>query len=441
MFRRRGNPVRVSSTSLRGIIARLKAQGLARRLAGSMGLVMLIAIILPSGTARALGTVNTVQLDDGTCGTDLRIGTDVTASSSATPSFMIWADGSSATYSMKIDGVAIGTFGPPTNAWNTCVKAPNTLAQGTHTISGNELFPNASNTVTPFTFTVDSIPPSAPTNLALYVGTDTGVVGDNMTTVTTPAIQGHGDPNFATWFYEGTSRLGEANDDANGNFLGRLSPALALGAHTIVARTVDEAGNFSANSAPYTLTITATDPTTTTTAPTTTTTTPPTTTTTTTTLPPTTTTTTTTVPPTTTTTTTPTTTTTTTVPPTSTTTGQSCQTLTATADLSRQVPALSGTLSSCNSGSDGAIEMTLDITGAPTTGSIVWTTAGTASLVTFTPAFDYSGGPCPAGDLAADVTLAVDGGPFYATSGASVFCIDTASFPILTVTALGPIKL
>jgi hypothetical protein len=98
-------------------------------------------------------------------------------------------------------------------------------------------------------------------------------------------------------------------------------------------------------------------------------------------------------------------------------------------------------LSGCSSGSDGAIEVALDITGRPTSGSIVWTTAGSASLVTFTPAFDYSGGPCPTGDLAADVTLAVGGGPYNATNGASVLCVDTSHFPMLTVTGFGPIKL
>jgi hypothetical protein len=240
-----------------------------------------VALLVPwGGAARAaIGATNTTELDNGVCGQGLQIGSDPTASSSATPSFMIWAAGSPTTYAMKVDGVSIGSSVPAGNSWNDCIKATVALANGAHVLTGIETVgPTAGAAVTPFNFSVDTVPPSTPTNLRLSSSSDSGVIGDNVTTFTTVTVLASVDPKFGTSFFEGSKMVGVATDDANGIVAAAVGP-FSLGAHTVTARTIDEAGNVGAASAPLTITIVASDSTTTTTVRPTTTTAPPTTTT------------------------------------------------------------------------------------------------------------------------------------------------------------------
>src|ERR1044072_6478061 len=81
-------------------------------------LVGLLAFGVGVGFAR---TLNGVQLDDGTCGPNLQLGSNKTASSSATPSFLLNADGNKATYQVFIDGTSIGNFTSDSIA-NVCIQ-------------------------------------------------------------------------------------------------------------------------------------------------------------------------------------------------------------------------------------------------------------------------------------------------------------------------------
>src|SRR5215211_8736343 len=68
----------------------------------AMAAILLIATV-PSVRASTLA-LNEAQLDNGYCGTNLQIGSNKTASASATPSFLLAGDGGLSSYRIFIDG-------------------------------------------------------------------------------------------------------------------------------------------------------------------------------------------------------------------------------------------------------------------------------------------------------------------------------------------------
>ncbi len=120
--------------------------------------------------------LNQAELDNGYCGQNLQVGSDRTASLSATPSFLMAGDGSAALYQISIDGVSIGTF--TSDAFgNVCIRTTVPLPDGVHVLTGNELKPNSGNSVSAFNFSVDTTPPPAPSAPTLAFTSDTGVKG------------------------------------------------------------------------------------------------------------------------------------------------------------------------------------------------------------------------------------------------------------------------
>src|SRR5262245_61070680 len=127
-----------------------------------LSVLVIVAVALVTAGSTLARTTNVVQLDDGTCGKNLQIGSDKTASSSATPQFLLWGDGGASSYQMFIDGTSIGTFS--SDGWgNVCVYTTVPISDGPHTLTGNELSPHNTYTVTPLSFSVDTVPPSTPT--------------------------------------------------------------------------------------------------------------------------------------------------------------------------------------------------------------------------------------------------------------------------------------
>ena len=153
-----------------------------------LGTTALVFVAAPAGGTLAL---NHAMLDDGTCGQVLQLGSDITASRSSTPSFLLGGDGALSSYSMAIDGVSIGTFNSDQYS-HVCVRDTIVFRDGAHQLTGKELKPNAANSVTAFSFTVDTVAPPAPYGLRLDVASDTGVIGDNVTTATNLRIDGFG---------------------------------------------------------------------------------------------------------------------------------------------------------------------------------------------------------------------------------------------------------
>src|SRR5262245_48233565 len=133
-----------------------------------------------AGASSAAWTTNLVQLDNGTCGRNLQIGSDKTASSSNLPSFWLMGDGGLSSYSAFIDGVPIGTFQSAGNG-NVCLLTTTPLSDGPHTLTANELAPRPTMLVTPFAFTVDTVPPPSPSVPVLSAYSDSGALGDRIT--------------------------------------------------------------------------------------------------------------------------------------------------------------------------------------------------------------------------------------------------------------------
>src|SRR5215475_13582935 len=103
--------------------------------------VFLLLLVPAVGSAAPL---NSTQLDYGYCGQNLQLGSDKTASNSATPSFVLSGDGSAATYQIFIDGASVGSFNSDAFG-NVCIRTSAALAEGAHVLTGNEVKPNPNN--------------------------------------------------------------------------------------------------------------------------------------------------------------------------------------------------------------------------------------------------------------------------------------------------------
>src|SRR4051812_37302392 len=112
----------------------------------------LVALFAASTAASSWArTTNVSQLDDGTCGRNLQLGSDKTSSSSSTPDFLLWGDGGLSSYNAFIDGAPIGTFNSDGFA-NVCITTSVPLSDGPHVLTANELAPHNTFTITPFGF-------------------------------------------------------------------------------------------------------------------------------------------------------------------------------------------------------------------------------------------------------------------------------------------------
>lgn len=220
--------------------------------------VALVLLLLLPGSGLA-ATANVVQLDNGTCGHDAQLGSDKTASSTATPWFYLTGDGGASSYQAWIDGTSIGTFaGNPFAV--VCINTPAALTNGPHTLTLQELAPNPSNSIAPFVFTVDTVPPAVPSTPVLDQYSDSGVPGDNITMYTNPVLDGTSDPSVPIRVYDGSVLVGSALSDSTGHWQVTTS-RLSTGIHSLAVLAIDEAGNQSALSGALALTVDPTLPT------------------------------------------------------------------------------------------------------------------------------------------------------------------------------------
>ena len=82
-------------------------------------------------------TTNVANLDDGTCGRNLQVGSDTTASATSTPTFLLWGDGGLSKYDIFVDGVKIGTFSSDGFA-NVCIPTTVPISDGPHVLTSRE---------------------------------------------------------------------------------------------------------------------------------------------------------------------------------------------------------------------------------------------------------------------------------------------------------------
>ena len=219
---------------------------LARVRSALLALVCVLAAASLSATATGAWTTNLAQLDDGTCGRNLQLGSDKSASASNTPTFWLMGDGGLSSYQMFIDGVSIGTFNSAGNG-NVCVTTSAPLSDGAHTLTGNELAPRSTNTVTPFAFTVDTVPPSVPSAPLLSGYSDSGVIGDGITSFRNVNFTGTSEALVSVQLSANAAGLGGAVADVSGHW-SATTTSLSDGTYTVRAVTLDSAGNRSAMS-------------------------------------------------------------------------------------------------------------------------------------------------------------------------------------------------
>jgi hypothetical protein len=138
-----------------------------------------------------------------------------------------------------------GAIDPITNALIWSATAP-TAAEGSNTVSIRQIDAagNVSAASAPFTFTLDTVAPAAP---SISLATDSGLVGDAITNVASVTMGGV--ENGATLEYS-TGAV-----DANGNLIwSSTAPTVSQGSNTISVHQIDIAGNVSVASAPLNFT-------------------------------------------------------------------------------------------------------------------------------------------------------------------------------------------
>lgn len=132
------------------------------------------------------------------------------------------------------------------------------LSSGSHTLTAkaSDAAGNLSAPSNGLSVTIDFTAPAAPAALTLAATSDTGTVGDDVTSVATPVIEGSAEALSAVTLYDtdGTTVLGFAYAGGSGNWA-ITSSRLANGTHTLAAKAIDVAGNTSQMSAAFTLKI------------------------------------------------------------------------------------------------------------------------------------------------------------------------------------------
>ncbi|WP_162604974.1 Ig-like domain-containing protein [Geomonas terrae] len=153
------------------------------------------------------------------------------------------------------------------NSGHWTFTAPS-LGNGTHTFtaSSTDAAGNSASTADGYTVHIDTTAPT-PAIQAAVDDADTTVarVTDNGTIKdATPTLVGTSEPGSTVTIYEGTTIIGTATADSNGNWTVTPTAALSDGTHTFTAIAADAAGNSNTGASAFTLKIDTSTPHTTT---------------------------------------------------------------------------------------------------------------------------------------------------------------------------------
>lgn len=144
------------------------------------------------------------------------------------------------TVNVFVDGVSSGTV-TSTGHWSYSIQTP--LRDGIHTVTADtvDLAGNLSALSNPFVFSVDTTPPAAPTLI------EAQMAAGNVS----PHLSGTSELHSTVQVFDGTTSLGVAPVDANGNWSIILDP-LAAGNYILYAKATDSQTNVSVASTPVT---------------------------------------------------------------------------------------------------------------------------------------------------------------------------------------------
>ncbi|HEX3882023.1 MAG TPA: Ig-like domain-containing protein, partial [Stellaceae bacterium] len=123
------------------------------------------------------------------------------------------------------------------------------LSDGQHSLTATQTDTsgNTGGASSPLAVTIDTAPPAAPTGLALDPSTDSGALGDGITNVVQPEIDGTGEAGGTVVLSEAGTNLGAAIVRGDGTW-SVTATALTLGPHQLTATETDTAGNTGAAS-------------------------------------------------------------------------------------------------------------------------------------------------------------------------------------------------
>jgi len=199
-------------------------------------------------TALSLDTTT----DSGTKGDGITNVTQVTIDGTAEPGSTVTLYDTNGT-----TVIGTGTANASTGAFAITTTA---LSSGVHNITATatDAAGNISVHSTADSITIDTTPPAAPTGLTPDSTTDSGAKGDGITSFTQVEIDGTAAPGSNVTLYDtnGTTVLGIGTANATTGAFSITTSALSLGNHSITAKAADAAGNISAASTPYSVTVT-----------------------------------------------------------------------------------------------------------------------------------------------------------------------------------------
>ncbi len=133
--------------------------------------------------------------------------------------------------------------------WSITPAAP--LSDGAHSLTVKQSSPagNVSQASAALRLTIDTAPPMTPSLPVLAPGSDSGAPGDDITSITTPAIIGTGAAGDAVTLYDRELPLGSATVRPDGTWSITPDELLGDGLHSMTVKATDPAGNSSAASA------------------------------------------------------------------------------------------------------------------------------------------------------------------------------------------------
>lgn len=225
------------------------------------------------GASSGAGSSNPADTTGGTGSTGTTGGTTSTEDTTPPSAPVISSANASSVSGTAEPGaqIAIDTDGNGTPDYTTTVDADgnwsvdnlNPALSNGDTISVTATDPSGNQSL-PSQATIDTQAPGAPTGVDLADASDLGVSNtDNITSDTTPTITGSGGTAGDTvtlYANDGTTQLGTATVDTNGNWSITPTTALADGEHALTASYTDPAGNEGAKSAALNVTIDTTAP-------------------------------------------------------------------------------------------------------------------------------------------------------------------------------------
>ncbi|MBB3117726.1 Ig-like domain-containing protein [Pseudoduganella violacea] len=206
-----------------------------------------VAVAAPTGLTLAVAS------DSGTLGDNL--------TNDTTPTITGSAPANSTVTLYDSDGTTV--LGSTTSNGSGAWSITSTALTGAHTLTAKTTdgSSNVSAASVALNITIDASAPSAATALALASASDSGTLGDNITSDNTPTISGSAEANAAVTLYDsdGTTVLGSTTANGSGAW-NITSSALSNGTHTVTVKQTDAAGNTSPASAGLSLSIDTSTP-------------------------------------------------------------------------------------------------------------------------------------------------------------------------------------